>query len=546
MDYQAILKALTVFDTPESVVRWIKERGLFLTDAIKILDMGNRRIKSLAYQMYDEQLQRFDIYDQEKIEYALKCNFDPDTKGVLKKFGAGAGIGAAAAIVASGPFALLTVAGGMLGLGAARQRDIEVVKSMLVENSKYAAKIYADRVEKLLLSKNTKPYAYGKIHKSKENKTAIAPDKANAQNIERKNHIHTTEQVQVKAECSVQSNNKSSEKTTIKSSVADNRKVVNPTTTIKVIHKVFGKGTIESVVKNTNLSVYINVSFGGISKVFSFPSIFTDQKFGGMLDIERDFVNSQNAINFIVENDLIVCFEKINRNHDKTPVSWLQECIDRYILLQELKGRGFIGFLHTTQFDNFKSIYQGRYMLSRKKLLNDGVAFVDCADSEIIGGTDTSVKESNRFYYRCKTPTNYSAMKKCGQTRPVIFLLDSNAIYDTSVVFYDGNARANKSSHTSYAYVARTEFNWDCIFCELPPYQKNDATMQFIREQACELEDLKRMQNAELLFKDNIDVYYFEKIYFMNRFDYNEAVKLFGENPKFEYKPEMFPIKRYL
>jgi len=37
MDYQAILKALTVFDTPESVVRWIKERGLFLTDAIKIL-----------------------------------------------------------------------------------------------------------------------------------------------------------------------------------------------------------------------------------------------------------------------------------------------------------------------------------------------------------------------------------------------------------------------------------------------------------------------------------------------------------------------------
>ena len=193
-------------------------------------------------------------------------------------------------------------------------------------------------------------------------------------------------------------------------------------TNIRVIHKKLGKGHIHSISGNI---VYIEFLNGNVSK-FLFPDIFTSSAYGWILDIEDGLVNSHNAIRFLDEQGLIKLFEtdKTRYIFHSKPTLWIQECVDRYYLLKELHKRGFVGFLHTTDFDNFKSIYETGKMMPRSVLEKKNIKFKDCALTEIIHNTGADVKSSNRFYYRHNTPTNYKAFNDCKQTRPVIFVLN--------------------------------------------------------------------------------------------------------------------------
>lgn len=325
------------------------------------------------------------------------------------------------------------------------------------------------------------------------------------------------------------------ENATRKSKSQDNK------VSIYVCHRTFGKGHMHTITDGCACVTFED----GIDRKFPFPKIFSDSKYNGILDIESDWKNAKNAIDFLVKNNLLKSFviEMSEKAQPEQKISWMQECVIRYILLQILNKHGFVGFMHTTHFENFKMIYNFKKMLPRNMLESSGIEFIDCADTEIIGKTNNSVKDSVRFYYRCKTPTNYSALNDHGQVRPVIFALNPECIYDKSAVFYDGNARANKTNCT-YSALSAISFNWICIFSSVPAYH-NETTDAFLNEQNCSLEELKRMQNAEFLFTNAIDISCFNKIYFMTKSDYNEAIQIFGNNDKFEYKPEFFPRKRY-
>ena len=307
-------------------------------------------------------------------------------------------------------------------------------------------------------------------------------------------------------------------------------------TKVYVKHAMYGVGAISNIQNNI-----ISVQFNDVIKNFIFPDAFIKKNGPSFLDIVDTCENITNAIQYFDENNLLDKFLSTKSKDFLTKVnnSWVQECAERKRLLDYMDKKGFVGFLHTTNFSNFVSIYKGKKLLSRNKLKALGAFFDDCAEVDIIEGTDNDVKDSNRFYFRAKTPTNYSAFRYHNQKNPVIFVLKKECIFDRSVVFYDGNARASNSKWTKSALVAYSLFKWNCIFSDVIAYD-NDETNEFLRIEGCSLGELKRMQNAEVLFKNDLDLDLFDKICFRTVQDYQIAVGLFGRDKRFVCDPKMF------
>lgn len=328
-----------------------------------------------------------------------------------------------------------------------------------------------------------------------------------------------------------------SEKLKYKDNIEDEKSKEESFKNIYVIHSIHGKGTISSI---ENGRIYVQFNQG--LKKFLFPEVFIKKNGDCFLDIDDDYENSVNAITFLEKNDLVKLFPKKQVENFVADVdnSWLEECIDRYRLLEFMKKRGFVGFLHTTNFENFKSIFLSKRLLSRNKLESLGISFDDRAESDIILGTDEKVKDCNRFYYRTKTPTNYNAMRWKGQTNPVIFVLKKEFIYDKSAVFYDGNAGSKTINSTKSALVAETFFKWNCIFSEHIPYYDSEETAIFLEKEKCSLDEFRRIKNAEVLFNGELSLDLFEKMYFRTVKDYNNAVELFGREDRFDYDHNMF------
>jgi hypothetical protein len=549
MDYDELVEKLTVFKTENSVSNWIRANDLIFDNKERIILLGNSHIKKQIDAICLDVLKKENKNLEIDISCQLSSAINMDANGFFSRMGVGAGLGATVALVESGPVGWLVLAGGAVGALFGRGKVMNQINALLVHNSAKAAKIYAEYIQQVCSSEKNNP-AKENENVQKENTTLLSGTISTVNCTSSNNEHNSCPQpdkitnLVVKTEKNIlnqQSSVTHSSSTLTMQGAVTNDRIFSSPSNIRVNHKILGKGTIAAFTQK-NAKIHFDVKFADSTKTFVFPSIFIDQNFHGVLDIEKDLVNCQNVINYMAENKLIDYFPENTKGDEQ--ISWMQECVDRYRLLQLFKKFGFAGFLHTTQFYNFKSIYQSNQMLSRKTLADSGKRFIDCAETSIIGTTDDSVKSNNRFYYRCKTPTNYSAFHYHGQNNPVIFALDEKCIYDTSVVFYDGNARANKSIYTTRASHAYS-FNWKCIFSTLPPYN-NEHTDAFIKQQNCTLDDLKRMQNAEFLFKDNIDISYFDKIYFMTKYHYEEAVRLFGANGKFEYKPSIFPAKRYL
>ena len=305
---------------------------------------------------------------------------------------------------------------------------------------------------------------------------------------------------------------------------------------IYVVHSSFGEGTISNIRNNI-----ISVQFGETMKNFVFPDIFIKKGNSYFLDIVDTCENITNAIQYFNENNLLDMFlsTKYTNFGAEFNNSWIQECAERKRLLDYMNEKGFVGFLHTTNFSNFVSIYKSKKLLSRNKLKTLETSFDDCAESDIIEGTNSDVKDSNRFYFRAKTPTNYSAFRYHNQKNPVVFVLKKECIFDRSVVFYDGNARASNSKWTKSALIAYSLFKWNLIFSDVIAYD-SEETNEFLRTEGCSLAELKRVQNAEVLFKNELDLDLFDKICFRTVQDYQNAVKIFGRDKRFVCDHKMF------
>lgn len=203
----------------------------------------------------------------------------------------------------------------------------------------------------------------------------------------------------------------------------------------------------------------------------------------------------------------------------------IQEAKDKETLLILLEKFGFVGFLHTANFNNFVNIYKSNLLKSRNQLLNEGFKFVDNAETSVLEHTNENIKSKVRFYYRPITPTNYSAYMWHNQKNPVMLIFDKNLIFEEDVSFCDGCAGSSSTTETKKAKNA-LNFNWEEIF-STGPFNNDD----FIK---------KNHRNAEFLTASPVSVNKATKICFRNYEDYVKACKLFGQDSRFKYNPKLF------
>lgn len=202
-----------------------------------------------------------------------------------------------------------------------------------------------------------------------------------------------------------------------------------------------------------------------------------------------------------------------------------QEIEDKNKLLNLWEKFGFIGFLHTTNFDNFISIYKSGFLKSRNQLISEGFVFEDNAETSVLEKTLGSIKSKVRFYYRPITPTNISAYITHNQKNPVMIVLNKDAIFEKDVLFCDGGAGSNLTVGTKNAKEA-INFKWEEVF-GVGPFNSDD----FI---------LKNHRNAEFLINSPISLDKVVKFYFRNYSDYVNACELFGKDARFEHNPKLF------
>ena len=203
----------------------------------------------------------------------------------------------------------------------------------------------------------------------------------------------------------------------------------------------------------------------------------------------------------------------------------LQEYNNRENLLTLLDEFGFIGFLHTANFENFINIYKCGFLKSRNQLTNEGVLFEDNAEGSVLEHTDDIIKSKVRFYYRQITPTNISAFVNHNQRNPVMFVFEKKLIFSENVLFCDGCAGSSLTTLTKKAKEALT-FNWKSIF-SIGPFNSDDFV-------------LKNHRNAEFLIDTPVPIDNANKIYFKNYKDYLKACELFGQDNRFEHNLNLF------
>lgn len=114
---------------------------------------------------------------------------------------------------------------------------------------------------------------------------------------------------------------------------------------------------------------------------------------------------------FIIRRDVYAQIQSKNKKGSNSIIKLQhdEEFESRKELLSIWKKYGFVGFLHTTNFNNFIDIYKSKFLKSRNQLKNEGLVFEDNAELSVLSHTDELTKSKVRLYYRCKTPTNMSA-----------------------------------------------------------------------------------------------------------------------------------------
>lgn len=203
-------------------------------------------------------------------------------------------------------------------------------------------------------------------------------------------------------------------------------------------------------------------------------------------------------------------------------------------LISAWKKYGFEGFLHTTEFGNFKMIVKSKKLKSRTELEGNGTIFNDKANQEIIDHTNERIKNNCRFYYYFKTPTNFRA----NYSRPVILVFDENIIFsDITMFFYDGNAASKRSSYTANAAEA-LNYDWEGIF-ERGPI---DLSKNYNAYDSDSTSKITIARNAEFLCRSPMLISNIKTVYFKDIKDLDEAKTFCPEElcKKFKYDRSKF------
>lgn len=199
-----------------------------------------------------------------------------------------------------------------------------------------------------------------------------------------------------------------------------------------------------------------------------------------------------------------------------------------------LKDKGFIGFIHTTEYENFRHIFEDKFLIPRSQLVN----FVDKSNQSVISNTDDFVKNCVRFYYARKTPTNYAANYK----NPVMIIFKPEIIYDDNAYFCNITAASRGAKITQDVKEALL-YEWDKIFDRRPfSYCCEDDYMSDYYSDYYEdiIAKLKKLRNCEFLIHNKVSIDNAIRIIFKYRTDYEKAIQSFGCDERFIVNQSMF------
>ncbi len=246
-----------------------------------------------------------------------------------------------------------------------------------------------------------------------------------------------------------------------------------------VKHKTYGEGKVCAVG-----GTCVSVSFkDGVKK-------FSAERFFGYFTADAE---TTEALKREIASELEAERERgRQRAREAEEEKQEEERSFRRELLKKLKSYGFEGFLHTTEFENFRKIVGSGYLYSRAELKRKGLFFSDRAIGGIITRTESDIKRHARFYYRFGTPTNFDA----DYFRPVTLVFDENLIFDQDVLFSLGNAAVAAVHKTGSAEEA-LGFDWERVFRAGYP---SDVDI--------------RIRNAEFLYPEKVPVSRIAKVYF--------------------------------
>lgn len=140
----------TVFMDEADAERWLNSKTAFFKESRALVSAGNEYILINAKGLYQEYLEKNNISDNAEVICNISDFFTPNSKKIFGSFGVGAGIGAAAAMIFSGPIGWFAGAGALIGMGASKIDELGEVKKILVNNSKIVAETYVNHINSIL------------------------------------------------------------------------------------------------------------------------------------------------------------------------------------------------------------------------------------------------------------------------------------------------------------------------------------------------------------------------------------------------------------
>ena len=249
----------------------------------------------------------------------------------------------------------------------------------------------------------------------------------------------------------------------------------------------------------------------------------------------RDETNAEQWKNIIeiitdVKENYDTIIQNLNKRENASKVA---------LFINNLKNTyAFEGFIHSTSFENFINIMKSGYIYSRNKLLKNKASFSDIALNSVIENTLPIVQDYVRFYWRPKTPTNYTnegikpvaalnGNYKAHSPNPVILIFNASIIESDGIKFTNRNAG---KYNTHLFDDINNLFNFDSIFNNEDIRNYDDNLKTKIKQARC----------AELLYPDQISINLIDKIIFRSSCDYQRAIQILGENSKFKVDKTYF------
>lgn len=183
----------------------------------------------------------------------------------------------------------------------------------------------------------------------------------------------------------------------------------------------------------------------------------------------------------------------------------------RKILINKLKEYNELGFLHTTDLNNLKSIYQEGFIYSRNIIKEKNIKIEDIANHEILEISDKFVFDYVRFYLRRNTPANYMMKgNNCILVCDYDIINSSNKMYITEKIITSSPYKNNLNNIKNLKYLT-TYFHYNDIYNE----EYTDEKLK------------KDYKGAEFLCINNVPIKYLKTIILKNNQEKEWFIKEF-------------------